>query len=149
VFQRQLDAEFEGDYGLYVHFAPPFSLPIVDWLTGRRDPDTGRMKKWRLAAWWFLPFLRLLARAKFLRFTPLNLPARTAHRRLERRLIADYEAMVETLLAGLQTDNLEIAVECASLPEHVRGFEQVREESLEAVETKRDELLEAFRLRAG
>jgi indolepyruvate ferredoxin oxidoreductase len=149
IFQRQLDAEFEGDYRLYVHFAPPFSIPIVDRLTGRRDPDTGRMKKWRLAAWWFLPFLRLLARAKILRFTPLNFPARTAHRRLERRLIADYESMVETLLAGLQADNLEIAVECASLPEHVRGFEQVREESLEAVEAKRDELVEAFRLRTG
>jgi len=148
VFRRQLEAEFEGDYRLYVHFAPPFSIPIVDWLTERRDPDTGRMRKWRLGARWFLPCMKVLARFKGLRGTPLNLFGWTAHRRLEQRLIRDYEAELEALLGGLGADNLDLAVQIASLPEHIRGFEQVREESIESVRAKREELLASFRLRS-
>ena len=121
-FQRQLAAEFEGDYRLYVHFAPPFTIPVIDWLTERRDPETGRMRKWRIPARWFLPALGLLAKFKFLRGTPLNLFGRTAHRRLEQQLCRDYEATLDHLLEGLGERNLDIAVEIASLPEHVRGL---------------------------
>src|SRR5262249_47415664 len=83
-FRRQLDAEFEGDYRMYVHFAPPFTIPVIDWLTERRDPDTGRMKKWRIPAWFFLPVLAGVAEFKFLRGTPLNVAGVTAPRRPER-----------------------------------------------------------------
>jgi indolepyruvate ferredoxin oxidoreductase len=148
-FRRQLEKEFEGEYRLYIHFAPPFSIPIVDWLTGRRDPDTGRMKKWRLGASWFLPLMRVLAKLKVLRWTPLNVFALTAHRRLERQWIREYDALIDQLLEGLRADNLDLAVELASLPEHVRGFEQVREESAATVREKREELLAAFRLRTA
>ena len=145
-FQRQLAAEFEGDYRLYVHFAPPFTIPVIDWLTERRDPETGRMRKWRIPARWFLPALALLAKLKFLRGTPLNLFGRTAHRRLEQQLCRDYEATLDQLLENLGERNLDIAVEIASLPEHVRGFEQVREHHIEKVRAKQDELLAAYRL---
>jgi hypothetical protein len=87
-FRRQLEAEFEGDYRLYVHFAPPFTIPVIDWLTERRDPDTGRMKKWRIPASWFLPVLSVMARFKFLRGTPLNIVGMTAHRASSRRSAA-------------------------------------------------------------
>ncbi len=145
-FQRQLEAEFQGDYRLYVHFAPPFSIPVIDWLTERRDPDTGRMKKWRIPASWFLPLLSVMAKFKFLRSTPLNVFGLTAHRRLEQKLCRDYEATVDRLLESLDPRNLDIAVEIASLPEHVRGFEQVREHHIEKVRAKEQELLAAFRL---
>jgi indolepyruvate ferredoxin oxidoreductase len=147
-FQRQLAAEFEGDYRLYVHFAPPFTIPVIDWLTERRDPDTGRMRKWRIPARWFLPLLSVMAMFKFLRGTPLNPFGRTAHRRLEQQLIRDYEATLDTLADGLTKDNLDIAVEIASLPEHVRGFEDVRERHIAQTRAKHDELLAAFRLHA-
>jgi indolepyruvate ferredoxin oxidoreductase len=145
-FQRQLAAEFEGDYRMYVHFAPPFAIPVIDWLTERRDPETGRMRKWRIPARWFLPLLSVLAAFKFLRGTPLNLFGRTAHRRLEQQLRRDYEATLDQLLEGLGERNLDIAVEIASLPEHVRGFEQVREAHIDKVRAKQDELLAAWRL---
>jgi indolepyruvate ferredoxin oxidoreductase len=145
-FQRQLAAEFEGDYRLYVHFAPPFTIPVIDWLTERRDPDTGRMRKWRIPASWFLPLLSVLAKLKVVRGTPFDVFGRTAHRRLERQLCRDYEATVDDLLATLGPANLDIAVEIASLPEHVRGFEQVREAHIEKVRAKREELLAAYRL---
>jgi indolepyruvate ferredoxin oxidoreductase len=145
-FRRQLEAEFEGDYRLYVHFAPPFTIPVVDWLTERRDPDTGRMKKWRIPASWFLPLLSVMARFKFLRGTPLNVFGLTAHRRLEQKLCRDYEATIDGLLAKLGERNLDIAVEIASLPEHIRGFEQVREAHIEKVRAKQEELLAAYQL---
>jgi indolepyruvate ferredoxin oxidoreductase len=145
-FRRQLDAEFEGDYRMYVHFAPPFTIPVIDWLTERRDPDTGRMKKWRIPASFFLPVLRVMAKFKFLRGTPFNVVGMTAHRRLEQQLRRDYETTLDGLLAKLGERNLDVAVEIASLPEHIRGFEQVREAHIEKVRAKQEELLAAYRL---
>jgi len=69
----------------------------------------------------------------------------TAHRKLERRLITDYEATVALLLDGLSPDNLSVAVDIASVPEHIRGFDLVKEEQLESAKAKEAELLEAFR----
>jgi indolepyruvate ferredoxin oxidoreductase len=54
--------------------------------------------------------------------------------------------MLDVLLEKLGPRNLEIAVEIASLPEHVRGFEQVREEHIAQTRAKQVELLAAFRL---
>ena len=64
-----------------------------------------------------------LARLKFLRGTPLDPFGYSAHRKLERRLIRDYEARIRELLAELSSHNLDVAVDIASLPEQVRGFE--------------------------
>ena len=142
-FQRQLEAEFEGPYKLQWHAAPPH-MPVIDWLMDRRDPDTGRTRKIVLGAWMF-PVLSVLARFKFLRGKAIDPFGRHAHRRLERQQIDDYEALCEEIFDGLQADNLDTAVELASLPEHVRGFDSVKEEQLAAVQGKLSELLDAFR----
>jgi indolepyruvate ferredoxin oxidoreductase len=141
-FQRQLDAEFEGDYRLVLHLAPP-RLPVLDWLLDRRDADTGRTRK--IDSRWWLPAMRVLAKLKLLRDTPFDPFGRTRHRRLERRLVDDYRATIGELLAGLDAGNLAVAVEIASLPEHIRGFESVREEHLAQVQARQAELLQAFR----
>ena len=87
-----------------------------------------------------------MARFKFLRGTPLNVFGLTAHRRLEQQICRDYEATLDGLLAELGERNLDVAVEIASLPEHIRGFEQVREAHIEKVRAKQEELLAAYRL---
>jgi indolepyruvate ferredoxin oxidoreductase len=142
-FRRQLEAEFEGPYKLQWHAAPPH-MPVIDWLTDRRDPDSGRTRKIVLGAWIFR-VLAVLARFKFLRGKAIDPFGRHAHRRLERQQIADYETLCEEIFDGLQPDNVDTAVELASLPEHVRGFDSVKEEQLAAVQDKRSELLDAFR----
>ncbi|TFG92859.1 MAG: indolepyruvate ferredoxin oxidoreductase family protein, partial [Myxococcales bacterium] len=134
-FTRQLEAEFEGDYRLQIHLAPPWSL-------NPRDRATGRHRKWTLGAWMF-PVLRVLARGRFLRGTPFDPCGWTAHRRLERRLIREYEARVEELLAGLSPDSFDVAVEIARMPEHIRGFDTVKEEQLAQAREKATELLAA------
>ena len=50
-------------------------------------------KKRRFGAW-LMPMLKLLARGKALRGTPLDPFGRTEERKLERRLIDEYEARV-------------------------------------------------------
>ncbi len=142
-FQRQLEAEFEGDYRVVWHAAPPH-LPLLDRFLNRKDPDTGRTRKLALGSWMFR-VLAVMARLKFLRGTPLDPFGRTEHRRLERRLIGEYERHVEEILAGLGPGNRELAIAIASLPEHVRGFESVKEEQLAEARSREAELLAAFR----
>ena len=65
------------------------------------------------------------------------------------QLITEYETTTAELLDGLTKDNHDVAVEIASLPEHVRGFDLVKEEQLAAARGKQAELFDAFRRSAG
>ncbi len=145
-FRRQLEAEFEGDYRVELQLAPP-RLPVVDRLVARRDPETGRARKW-VAGPWIFPVLRVLARLRFLRGTPVD-PFDSEHRRLERRLADDYEARIRELLPALRADLLDLAVEIAALPEQIRGFDLVKEAHLEAARARERELLAAWRAAAA
>jgi indolepyruvate ferredoxin oxidoreductase len=88
---------------------------------------------------------RILARLKGLRGTPFDIFGRTSERRMERQLIADYEATLETLLAGLNRGNHAIAREIAALPETIRGFGHVKEQNLEQAKAREADLLDAYR----
>ena len=87
----------------------------------------------------------MISKLKFLRGTPFDVFGMTAHRKMERQLITDYEATVAELLDGLSADNIDIAVDIASVPEHIRGFDLVKDEQLESAKAKEVELLDAFR----
>jgi indolepyruvate ferredoxin oxidoreductase len=89
--------------------------------------------------------LKLMARFKFLRGTPFDPFGWTAHRKLERKLIADYEATLGELLAKLTPANRDVAVEIARIPELIRGFDLVKERQLEEAMAKQRERLDAFR----
>ena len=135
-FEAQLGREFASWDRLEVHLAPP--------IMARRDPVSGHLRKRRFGSWMLKAF-GLLAKAKRLRGTPFDPFGRTAERRMERRLIADYEALLDELAAGLTADNHGLAVELASLPQRIRGFGHVKEANVQAAEQTRGELLAAFR----
>ena len=135
-FARQVAAEFEGRVGLRFSMAPP--------LIAGRDPQTGHLKK-RLFGPWMLPAFRLLAQFKGLRGTPLDIFGYSAERRRERALIGEYEATVETLIAGLESDNHGLAVEIAEVPLAMRGFGHVKEANIACAKEREAELLAAFR----
>jgi len=143
-FEAQLAREFEGDYRLELHLSPQF-LPA--WIAPR-DPETGRVAKWRVPTRLIFPFFRAIRRLKGLRGTAFDPFGWTRHRRFERRLIADYERTLEELLESLTPESLPVALEIASLPEHVRGFDDVKERQHGEARQKQDELLAAFRLGA-
>ncbi|MEE9608987.1 MAG: indolepyruvate ferredoxin oxidoreductase family protein [Myxococcota bacterium] len=137
-FDSQLEREFEGDYKVQLHLAPQF-FP--------RRRATGRPRKITFGRWIFALF-RILAAFRFLRGTPFDPLQLMAHRKLERRLIAQYEATVDELLSGLTVETRDLAVEIASIPEHIRGFADVKERHLQEARQKEADLLAAFRLRA-
>lgn len=130
-FEREVAATFEGDYTIRYHFAPPF--------LSRVDQRIGEPRK-RAFGPWIKPMLHLLARLKGIRGTPFDFFGYTAERRLERKMIADYEAVIASLLEELSPGNLSLAIEIAALPETVRGFGHVKHKSIDAVEKKKIEL---------
>jgi indolepyruvate ferredoxin oxidoreductase len=135
-FRERIAALFEGDYKLHFHLAPPaLSHP---------DPATGRIKKKQFGPWMMTAF-GLLARLKWLRGTALDPFGRSADRKLERQLIADYEALMETVIGGLSPENHAAAVTLASLPEQMRGYGHVKEANVESARKRQDELLATFR----
>ena len=134
-FQRRLQQQFEGAFQLRFHLAPP--------LFARKD-EHGRLIKKEYGPWMLKAF-GVLARLKFLRGGRLDVFGRTEERRMERRLITDYCATVELLLQGLQDDRLALAVEIASIPEHIRGYGHIKEAHCEQAKAREAALLAQWR----
>ncbi|HUN52014.1 MAG TPA: indolepyruvate ferredoxin oxidoreductase family protein, partial [Candidatus Sulfotelmatobacter sp.] len=135
-FRRKLDTQFEGDFKLEFHLAPP--------LFARRDPVSGELQKRAYGPWIFQAF-KLLARLKGLRGGRFDIFGYTAERRMERQLIEDYRKVIGELLAGLSTQNHAMALQIAGLPEQIRGFGHVKEQNLKKVRQREANLLAAFR----
>jgi indolepyruvate ferredoxin oxidoreductase len=135
-FRDRLAQQFDGEFGLKIHLAPP--------LWAKRDPATGHLKKQAYGGWVLRAF-GLLAKFKGLRGTRLDPFGATAERREERKLIADYETLIAELIANLAPANHAAAVGLAALPETIRGFGHVKDASIAKAATQRIELLTAFR----
>jgi indolepyruvate ferredoxin oxidoreductase len=135
-FRRALAEQFSGWRSLEFHLAPP--------LLGERDPATGKPRKRRFGAW-MLPAFGVLARLRRLRGTPFDIFGRSAERRMERRLIAEYEAVVDEICGRLTRANHGLAIEIARIPEHIRGYGHVKEEHLRKAKARETELLARLR----
>ncbi|MBV8406884.1 MAG: indolepyruvate ferredoxin oxidoreductase family protein, partial [Alphaproteobacteria bacterium] len=135
-FLKKLGGQFEGNYTLSFHLAPP--------LFAERDPQTGHLKK-REYGPWVLTLFGFLASLKRLRGTRFDIFGRSEERRMERRLIDEYRATVATLLATLGQDNHAMAVQIASLPETMRGFGHVKEKNVKMAKERETSLLAAYK----
>ncbi|MBZ4038132.1 indolepyruvate ferredoxin oxidoreductase family protein [Novilysobacter selenitireducens] len=130
-FQRRIAQQFEGDYTLKFHLAPP--------IMARKD-DRGRLIKREFGPWMLKAF-GVLAKFKGLRGTALDIFGRTEERRMERRLIEEYFTTVDGLLGTLDRGNVDLAAEIASIPEHIRGYGHVKEDHLHTAKAREAELL--------
>ncbi len=133
-FQKRLAETFEGDVKVKFHLAPP--------LLAKRDAQ-GHLVKAQYGGWMQFAF-RVLAKFKGLRGTAFDVFGRTEERLLERRMITEYETLIEQIAATLSADNYPIAVALASLPERVRGFGHVKLKSIQAAASEREVLLGRF-----
>ncbi|MDN2580423.1 indolepyruvate ferredoxin oxidoreductase family protein [Aquibium sp. ELW1220] len=133
-FAKQVAAQFESVERLEFHLAPP--------ILGRTGSD-GKPVKSSFGPWMMSGF-RILARLKGLRGTMLDVFGRTEERRMERRLLAEYEQDLALLVRELTAARLEAACALASVPSLVRGFGHVKAANAQKAAAERKRLMERF-----
>jgi indolepyruvate ferredoxin oxidoreductase len=126
-FLDRLRQEFEGDFTVKYHLAPPI-------LSAGKDAR-GRPLK-RQFGQWIEPVFRILARFKFLRGTAFDVFGYSKERRMERGLIDWYETLVAELLPDLDDNTAEASARIASLPMEIRGYGPVKEAAVENVKAR-------------
>ena len=130
-FLARVAEQFEGDYHLRFHLAPP--------LLARPDPTTGLIAKRSFGPWMMTAF-KWLARARRWRGTRWDLFGRSAERRQERQLIADYEDDIRLILERLDANTLPAASALAAWPEEIRGFGPVKARNIDVARPRRERL---------
>ncbi|MHA6262123.1 indolepyruvate ferredoxin oxidoreductase family protein [Arenibacterium sp. CAU 1754] len=133
--QEKAAAEFDGDFRMTFHLAPP--------ILGGKGPD-GRPKKRAFGPWMATP-LRVLSSLKGLRGTALDPFGYSAERKMERALIAQYEADMKEVLPKATPDTMDAIVALAALPLDIRGFGPVKQANEAKAAKRREELLAAIR----
>jgi indolepyruvate ferredoxin oxidoreductase len=133
-FEKRVKDTFDGDYKIHFNLAPP--------LFARRDSE-GHLRKSEYGPWVFTAF-KLLAKLKGLRGGAFDVFGYTAERRTERALIEEYFATIGDLLARLDGRNHALAVEIATIPEHIRGYGHIKEAALAEANARRARLLAAW-----
>ena len=134
-FRKNLEAQFEGDFKLQFHMAPP--------LLSRKDSVTGHLIK-RAFPGVTLKLFSILAKLKGLRGSRWDLFGYSAERNQERRLVEEYRQRVEHLLSDLNAQNYSIALEIAQLPQKVRGYGHVKQCSIKQYRESEAVLMDRF-----
>jgi indolepyruvate ferredoxin oxidoreductase len=133
-FFERVARQFEGDYRLKFHLAPP--------LLARRDGQGLLLK--RAYGPWVATVFRWMVKARGLRGTAFDPFGHTAERRSQRAAIGEFMRLMRRVVAALDTPRLEAAMALARLPQSVRGFGHVRHGNVIAAQQRQAELLVAF-----
>jgi indolepyruvate ferredoxin oxidoreductase len=134
-FMKKIHMQFEGDMKLKFYLAPP--------LFSKKDKETGLPQKAEYGPWMLSAF-NILSRFKFLRGTAFDIFGYTQERKMERQLIKDYEILMDSILNTLAPHNYNLAVEIASIPEHIRGYGHVKEEHLKRAKAHEEKLKDEY-----
>ncbi|MDY0745092.1 indolepyruvate ferredoxin oxidoreductase family protein [Paucibacter sp. R3-3] len=138
-FTDKIASQFEGDYKLVHHLAPP--------LTAKKNAK-GELVKQQMGGW-IRPAFGLLAKMKGLRGGALDVFGYTDERKTERALIGEYKDSIDEILAkGLSAERLALAVDIARIPEEIRGYGHVKHRHLVAARAKWAELMTQWRAAA-
>ncbi len=134
-FRAQIAAQFDGDFKLAFHLAPP--------LLARKKPGSKVPAKMTLGGW-MMPAFGVLAKFKSLRGTPLDMFGYTHERRRERALRERYLALAKELAGSLRPDNKEAALKLANLPDQVRGYGHIKLAALDKFDAEWPGLMDAY-----
>ncbi len=134
-FLDKIKAQFEGDFTLNYHLAPP--------LISKKN-DKGQLIKQKFGPAMLTGF-KVLAKLKGLRGTVLDIFGKTEERKMERALIGQYKSSIEEVLRLLNDSNAAVAVEIARIPEQIKGFGHVKERNSQAAQIKWAELMQQLR----
>ncbi|WP_170381240.1 indolepyruvate ferredoxin oxidoreductase family protein [Ruegeria atlantica] len=127
--------EFDGDFKMTFHLAPP--------ILGGTGPD-GRPRKRAFGEWMLKP-MKLLAKLKILRGTPLDIFGYSPERRMERALIKQYERDIKEITPLVTPNTRDAVIALAQLPLDIRGFGPVLQANEAKAAKRREELLATIR----
>lgn len=134
-FRAGLDAQFEGDTKLSIHLAPP--------LLSKRNPMTGVPIKRTFGPWVFTA-MKLLAKGKILRGGAFDIFGKSAERKMERKLVQDYFALVKDLCENLTNNNYDASNKTLNMALNVCGFGHVKEKNFQQYQHDLKSHLEAL-----
>ncbi len=117
-FATRLREEFEGDFRVNYHMAPPV-LPLG------RDAQ-GRPKKVKFGPW-LRPVLGVLAKARGLRGSLMDPFRFSEDRKLDRDLLDWFEQVLDTVEAGYSERDRDTCWALLTAPKEIRGYGIVRE----------------------
>ncbi|OBI55862.1 indolepyruvate ferredoxin oxidoreductase [Mycolicibacterium fortuitum] len=126
-FVQAVQAEVPGGHNLTYKLHPP-TLKALG-----RTGKIGFGPRTHLA-------LRVLSKGKVLRGTRFDPFGYTRVRRIERQLVADYEATVRKLVDRLTIDSYDMTLAVALAPDIVRGYEDVKLRNIERYRARLREL---------
>ena len=131
-FINKLNAQFDGDFKLKFHMAPP--------IFEKRDKTTGEIKKREFGPW-MLNVLKVVAKFKFLRGGPLDIFGYSNERKMERAQIKEYYELVHLILDKLSKENYQLCREILELPLSHKGYGHVKENNVKLAKLKLEKLL--------
>jgi indolepyruvate ferredoxin oxidoreductase len=135
-FKAALAAQFASHDRLEFHLAPP--------LLARRDKVTGEPRKMTFGAW-MLPMFGFLAKGKRLRGTAFDVFGMTSERKLERKMLADYEALLVEVSSKLTPAKHGLAIQLAANALDIKGFGHVKLKNYEQAKVREAKLLSQLR----
>ena len=133
--KKYIEDKLEGNYKIEYSLAPP--------VFGGRDKLTGRYPKRKLPSYTYHLF-SLIKHFKFLRGTPFDLFGMSTHRKIERSLILEYQSMLLELATAISVENYDAAVKIASLPDHIKGYDVVKESNIEKTKLLKEQYFNEF-----
>ena len=135
-YRLKLETQFDGDYKIKFHFAPP--------LFAVRDPVTGQPLKKEYGSWmWWA--LKTLAPLKILRGSVFDPFGYLGERKKERQLVFNYQSLLREIIENLTSENYQLAIELASLPMQIRGFGRIKTLAIKDFEIREKRILNKFR----
>jgi indolepyruvate ferredoxin oxidoreductase len=105
-----------------------------------RTGADGRPVKMAFGRWMFDVGFPMLARLKGLRGGPLDVFGRDPHRKLERQILAAFEADLDRIARELTAEKLAVAKDIAAVPQQIRGFGFVKEAAMQPAAAERARL---------
>lgn len=124
-FLKKIGDQFEGDYRLQFHLAPPL-------FSGGKKSGYGA---------WMLKAFKLLSKVRRIRNSWIDPFAHTHERKVELAWLQEYEDLLNLLERELSSEKLKLAVELAELPEAVRGYGPVKDRYLSNARKRLKQLL--------
>ncbi|UWQ80101.1 indolepyruvate ferredoxin oxidoreductase family protein [Leisingera sp. S132] len=131
-FRHQIEDEFEGDFTVKYHLAPP--------LLSLKKDSRGRPLK-RSFGPWLRPALNLLVKARRLRGTAFNVFGYHEEARLHRDLLTWYEAALSKIAQRYTPGTHDACIAILQAPMEIRGYGPVRLEAARKVRHATDEVL--------